>query len=168
MEIVSAPANNKSGRKVPSLLFFSLALNLFFVGVVGAIAIRHYFPAATSTNSAAAPRNAAARIDRLAATLPSADAEKLRAVFNARQSAVDTARQRFRRVQDTVHTALRTEPYDANAVRAAMAESRNARQGLEEALQEVIASAAAEMSSEGRRKLADWIPPRGAPASNRQ
>ncbi len=40
-----------------------------------------------------------------------------------------------------------------------MAEMRAARQKLGEALEDVIASAAAKMSSDCRNKLADWTPP---------
>ena len=49
---------------------------------------------------------------------------------------------------------VRVEP-----LRAAMAEMRAARQKLGEALEDVIASAAAKMSSDCRNKLADWTPP---------
>ena len=44
-------------------------------------------------------------------------------------------------------------------MRAAMAETRATRQRLGEALEDVIASAAVKMSSDGRNKLADWTPP---------
>ena len=51
------------------LLIGSLALNLFFIGTIGSLAVRHYVmpsqPAATER-----PRTAAARIERLAAPLP--------------------------------------------------------------------------------------------------
>ena len=75
------------------LLVGSLALNLFFIGTLGALAMRHYVlptqPAATER-----PRTAAARIERLAAPLPAADAEKLRAAFRAREAAAENARDR--------------------------------------------------------------------------
>ena len=80
------------------LLIGSLALNLFFIGTIGALAVRHYVmpaqPAATER-----PRTAAARIERLAAPLPAADAEKLRAAFRAREAA---AEERARRAQPRV------------------------------------------------------------------
>src|SRR5437763_89064 len=54
----------------------SLALNLFFIGAAGALANRHDLqPAPAQTER---PHAAAARIDRLAATLPSTDADTLR------------------------------------------------------------------------------------------
>ncbi len=62
------------------LLIGSLALNLFFIGTIGALAVRHMFAPAQPT-ATERPRTAAARIERLAAPLPPADAEKLRAAF---------------------------------------------------------------------------------------
>jgi hypothetical protein len=43
----------------------------------------------------------------------------------------------------------------------AMAKTRAARQDFDLVLQGVVAKAAGEMSSAGRRKLADYSPPRG-------
>ncbi len=61
--------------------------------------------------------------------------------------------------------SLRREPFDNAALRAAMAESRAARQEFDTALQAVMAQAAGEMSPAGRAALADW---RSSPqASNR-
>ena len=52
-------------------------------------------------------------------------------------------------------------PFDAGALRAAMADRRAARQALDLALNDVIAAAAARMSPAGREKLASWTPPFG-------
>jgi len=62
---------------------------------------------------------------------------------------------------------LRAEPFDVSALRSAMTDVRAARQSLDAALQDVIASAATEMSPAGRSKLAEWTPPvhnAGAPS----
>lgn len=138
------------------LVLVSLALNLFFIGIGGALIVRTY----TSSPPVAAPidRSAAARIDRLAATLPPADAEKLRAEFRTQAAKVEPAREAYRHAQDTARAVLRTEPFDAAALRNAMRDTRAARVVLDEALNEVIATAATQMSAEGRRKLADWPP----------
>src|SRR3954447_12663328 len=92
------------------LVIGSLALNLFFIGTIGSLAVRHYVMPAQPTaadrpRTAAArierlfappaadrPRTAAARIERLAAPLPAADAEKLRTAFRAREAAAENAR----------------------------------------------------------------------------
>jgi uncharacterized membrane protein len=138
------------------LLLVSLALNLFFVGVAGALIVRNY----TSTPVLVPVPNhsVASRIDRLAATLPPADGEKLRAEFRARTATVEPAREAYRRAQDATRAVLRGEPFDVAALRAAMAQTRAARQVLDEALHGVVAAAAEQMSPAGRARLADWPP----------
>ena len=90
-------------------------------------------PAATER-----PRTAAARIERLAAPLPAADAEKLRAAFRAREAA---AEERARRAQPRVRARRRrrcaTEPFDPAQLRAALAEVRAARPAYEQVMQEI-------------------------------
>ena len=93
------------------LLIGSLALNLFFIGTIGSLAARHYVmpaqPAATER-----PRTAAARIERLAAPLPAADAEKLRAAFRARETAAEGARDALNKAYERAQGALRAQPFD--------------------------------------------------------
>jgi uncharacterized membrane protein len=137
----------------------SLALNLFFVGTIGALAVRHYVmpvPPATTER----PRTAAARIDRLAAPLPAADAEKLRTAFRAREAAAEGARDTLNRAFERVQTVLRTQPFDPAQLRAALADVRTARPAYEQVMQEIYLSAATDMSPEGRAKLADGPAPR--------
>src|SRR5207244_11113313 len=66
----SPPAPAPAGRWSRWILFASLALNLFFVGAWAAFAWRHY------AGERHGPWNPATRIERLAASLPSADGEK--------------------------------------------------------------------------------------------
>lgn len=139
------------------LLLASLALNLFFIGVAGAVLVRHYVAAPPAAGTAA-DRSDAARIERLAATLPAADADILRSQFASRRAAVDSARNVYRGAQETIRAALRGEPFSADAMRAGMAQTRAARQSFDQVLQGVILAAAAEMSPAGRNKLADWPP----------
>jgi uncharacterized membrane protein len=141
-------------RATRSILFLSLALNLFFAGVAGALFVRHYVAAPAVT--AAPDRSPAARIERLAATLPAKDAEVLRAQFVARARAVEAARDEYRRLLDATRPILRTEPFDAAAMRAALSAARGARQTFDQLMHEVITAAAGAMTPEGRRKLADW------------
>ena len=153
---IAGIASVSAGRTSRRLLLVSLALNLFFVGLAGAVIVRNY--ASTPAANAPIDRSAAARIDRLAATLPPADGQLLRAEFRAQAGSVEPARDAYRRAQDGVREILRTEPFDVPALRAAMAQTRTARLALDEALHDVMATAAARMSAEGRRKLADWPP----------
>jgi uncharacterized membrane protein len=140
------------------LLLFSLALNLFFVGVVGALAIKHYI--APTPGPAVVDRTAAGRINRLAATLPESDAQILRANFRSNSTDVEAAQRAYRQAQDVVREALRAEPFDIGRLRLAMGQTRAARQKFDESLQNLLALAAAQMSAAGRNKLADWPPHR--------
>jgi uncharacterized membrane protein len=139
------------------LLIGSLALNLFFVGTVGALALRHIMapPHQAETER---PRTAAARLERLAAPLPAADGETLRAAFRARAGEAESARDALNRAYERVQAALRAQPFDPAQLRAAMAEARAARPLYEMVMQDVLMAGAAGMSAEGRARLAEWPP----------
>jgi uncharacterized membrane protein len=147
------------------ILLVSLGLNLFFIGATGAWAAR-YMLADTTRSTPWFDRTVAARIERIAATLPSQDGDVLRATYRTNATAVDGARDAYRQAQNEVRGILRSEPFDPAAMRAAMGRTRQARQGFDQLLQDVIASAAARMTAAGRNKLAEWPPTqRGSPAS---
>ena len=148
----SSPAPAPAGRRSRWILFASLALNLFFVGAWAAFAWRHY---AWERHG---PWNPATRIERLAASLLPGDGEKLRSEFRAHQTNIEAAIIIYRQAQRRMRETLRAEPFNADGLRAAMAEARAARGKLDEALQDVIATAGAAMTPEGRRSLADWTP----------
>ena len=135
------------------LLLGSLALNLFFVGVAVAMAIR-------APTSPAWDRNVFVRVEHIADTLPPADADILRGQINANRQLIDDAQRRYHNAQDAIHEALRHEPFDGNAMRAAMAQTRAARQAFDQVIQGVFAVSAEEMSPGGRKALADWPPNR--------
>jgi uncharacterized membrane protein len=146
------------------LLVGSLALNLFFVGTIGALAVRHYVMPAPQA-AAERPRTAAARIERLAAPLPAADAEKLRVAFRAREAAAEGARDTLNRAFERMQAALRAQPFDPAQLRVALADVRAARPPYEQVMQEIYLAAATAMSPEGRARLADG--PQSRPASTR-
>ena len=135
------------------LLLGSLALNLFFVGVAVAMAIRAPAPPAWD-------RNVFVRVEHIADTLPPADADLLRGQINAHRKLIDDAQQKYHSAQDAIHEALRHEPFDVNAMRAAMAQTRAARQAFDQVIQGVFAVSAEQMSTAGRKALADWPPNR--------
>lgn len=142
------------------LLLGSLALNLFFVGVALAMVIRA--PAV-----AAWDRNVFVRVERIASTLPPADADLLRGQINANRQLIEESQTRYHAAQDEIRTTLRQEPFDAEAMRTAMAKTRAARQSFDQVVQGVFAFTAAQMSPAGRDALADW-PPGRKTASSRQ
>ena len=149
---MSEPAAASPRRTSRTLLLVSLALNLFFIGAAAALAWRHY---ARDHRDGWTP---GARVERLASSLPAADADKLRAAFREHMPAIEQARAAYRTAHERLRESLRAEPYNADAVRAAMAEIRTARSKLDEALQETIVSASAQMGPDSRRALADWTP----------
>jgi uncharacterized membrane protein len=142
------------------LLLGSLALNLFFVGVALAMAIRAPAPPAWD-------RNVFVRVEHIADTLPAADADLLRGQINANRQLIDDAQRQYHSAQDEIHETLRHEPFDVNAMRVAMAKTRSARQDFDQVIQGVFAFSASQMSLAGRKALANW-PPGRKTASNRQ
>jgi uncharacterized membrane protein len=136
------------------LLLASLALNLFFIGVGGALLLQAYAfdPPAPPAGS---NRSIAGRIERIAATLPREDAEKLRAGYQARRDEIDGARAAYRDRQDAMRAVLRAEPFDLEALRTAMSEMRAARQNFDRRIHDFFAQQASQMSAAGRQKLAD-------------
>jgi uncharacterized membrane protein len=156
----------ESAARARWLLLGSLALNLFFAGAAGAVALRY---------SSTVPLSAVARIDhsatdrlnRLAATLPRTDALAIRSELHADAEKVATAQADLRLSQEELRNSLRAEPFDLDAMRSAMAEARAARENFDVVLHGVIAAAAVKMSVVGRNKLADW-PARRAEATTSQ
>jgi uncharacterized membrane protein len=147
-----APAAMRRGSS-RWLLLGSLALNLFFVGIAIAMAVRTPAPPTWD-------RNVLARIERIAATLPPADADLLRGEVKARRDALEAAQSQFFTAREEIHTALRADPFSSETMRAAMTKTRAARQNFDQILQGIFADAASKMSRDGRLALADWPPNR--------
>lgn len=142
------------------LLLGSLALNLFFVGIAIAMAVRAPAPPTWD-------RDVFVRIDRITASLPAADADLLRGEVQANRQALEAAQSQFFTAREQIHTALRADPFSADGMRAAMTKTRAARQNFDQILQGIFADAASKMSRAGRVALADW-PPNRKTASTEQ
>lgn len=130
------------------LLLGSLALNLFFIGIAIAMAVRP--PPARSWD-----RDIFIRTERLAESLPKSDGAILVAQMNANRAAIENTQKQYRAAQEAIRDSFRKEPFDAAAMRAAMSETRAARQAFDVAVQDAFAKAAAEMSQAGRVALGD-------------
>lgn len=143
------------------LLVVSLALNCFFIGSAGALALRHYLES-TQTTAVQTQRTAAGRIEWLAAPLPPADAEKLRASFRTQATSAEQARGALNRAIDHLQVALRKQPFDPADLRAALIEIRTSRPVYELVMGDLYFAAVVEMSTEARLKLADLVRPRPA------
>jgi uncharacterized membrane protein len=135
------------------LLLGSLALNLFFVGAALAMAIRAPAPSYWDPN-------VFVRVERLAATLPPADAEILRNQISANHAAIDKAQTNHHSARQHIHEVLRQEPFDVEAMRAATAQARTARLNFDQTIQGVFADIAANITPAGRQALANWPPGR--------
>ncbi|HEX3708472.1 MAG TPA: periplasmic heavy metal sensor [Pseudolabrys sp.] len=131
------------------LLLGSLALNLFFVGVAVAMAIRS--PAATAWD-----RDVFVRVSRLSATLPKVDGDLVLDQMKAHRAAIADAQDRYFAARERIHETLRHDPFKVDDMRAAMAQTRAARQNYDTVIQGVFAGIAEKMSPAGRRALADW------------
>jgi uncharacterized membrane protein len=142
--------SSPSGITHRALLFGSVALNLFFIGITIALLVRSPTPSP--------PRNVATRIEQLAQTLPPDDGAKLRGAYSLEHTDVNAARTAYEKARDGIRAVLRREPFDPAAMADAMTKTRAARQQFDQALQGMIAKAAAEMSPAGRQAMADWSP----------
>lgn len=136
------------------LLLGSLALNLFFIAFAVALAVRP--PAPVSGWD----RDVFVRVERIASTLSANDAAILRTQISTDRGAIEGAQAKYRSAQSIIRTAMRAEPFDAEALRMAMANTRAARQTFDQTIQGAFASAAAKMTQPGRQALADWPPGR--------
>jgi uncharacterized membrane protein len=141
--------------RVHWLFLGSLALNLFFVGAAGAVAFR-YSSSVPLATVARIDHSLAGRLNRIAASLPSADAQIMLSQLRTDAEQVASAQADLRLSQEDVRKSLRAEPFDADAMRAAMAQNRAAHDNFDQILHDMIAAAAAKMSVVGRTKLADW------------
>lgn len=130
------------------LLLGSLALNLFFIGIAIAMAIRAPAPSRWDPN-------VFVRVERLAATLPPADAKILRSDMNAHHDAIARAQEAYMSARAQIRAALRQQPFSADSLRATMAKTQDERQAYYELMHNVFADAAAKMSPAGRRAMAD-------------
>jgi uncharacterized membrane protein len=142
------------------LLLLSLALNLFFVGIAVAMGIRA--PAPSTWDS-----NVFVRVERMAATLPPADADLVRSGMKAHRDTIAAAQDKYYAAREGIRATLRQDPFKVDDMRAAMTQTRMARQAYDQVIQGVFADIAEKMSSAGRHALADWRASRKS-SSNRQ
>jgi uncharacterized membrane protein len=145
----------EGGGRVHWLLLGSLALNLFFVGAAGAVAYRYSSPVPLKTVSRI-ERNPIVKLNRVADTLPPADADVMRGQLRLDEVKIAAAQADLRLSQDDVRKSLRAEPFDADAMRKAMAANHSAHERFDQVIHDMLASAASKMSVVGRNKLADW------------
>lgn len=161
-----SPALARADRGIRRFTLLSLALNLFFIGTAATLLVR-YYTATPQVVTFTIDRRPAARIDRIAATLPKTDADIMRAAYRDNAATLDASRSDFENSVNAIRQTFRAEPYDIEATRRAMIEARGKRQHFDELLHGAIASAAARMSHAGRVKLAEYSSARITTTPNR-
>ena len=72
-------------------------------------------------------RDVFVRVERMAATLPPADAQILRTAMEANHAAIEQAQDAYHAARDDIRETLRQDPFKVEAMRAAMAKARAAR-----------------------------------------
>jgi uncharacterized membrane protein len=150
---MSVLATIKQSAYAHWLLPVSLALNICFVGAASAVAYRYTgdvpLPAIDLIN-----RSVGDRLNRVAAALPANDAQIMRAQIRVEEIRVAAAQADLRLSQDEVLNSLRAEPFDIDALRAAMAQVQVARENYHLVLHHVFEATAPKLSVVGRNMLA--------------
>jgi len=131
------------------VLTASLALNVFLATVLVVVYRPHRPPPPDVTQIA----------ERIAETLPAADAAILREIVALRAPEIDRVNRLSRSMPDRVRAVLGKEEFDPNALRPLFAEIAAAHQRMDEALAGLVIEAATRMSPEGRAAIARWRPP---------
>jgi uncharacterized membrane protein len=150
----------KDGARARWLLLASLALNVCFVGAAGAVAFRYTGEVPLSA-VALIDHSATDRLDHLAAALPLTDAQLMRSEIRADEVRVAAAQADLRLAQEEARKSLRAEPFDIDAMRAAMQQVQMARENYHLVLHEVIEATVPKMSVVGRAQFANLSAIRG-------
>lgn len=132
------------GRRMKATLIASLVLNLFLVGyLVGRAA--DVWPAKEKRSDSF--------VERLASRLPATDADVVRHAAAQRQPEIDKLMAAYRKTRQDVRAALSAPAFNAKALESAFEESRKRRLAAELAIQDLVLSAAGNLSADGRANL---------------
>jgi uncharacterized membrane protein len=132
------------GKVARWLLPVSLALNLFFI----VVAVRHR---AFLHPHPPDPGNI---VDLMKPGLSPADADIVQKSFDAHRPALDEARKDGRDFPGKIRAALTADPFDPEALKAALKEGQAGHQVMEDAMAAALVEAASRMSPQGRAALA--------------
>ena len=156
--IASDSRGERCRRWIRLALIGSIALNLFFVGVVGVWAVKPLW-----RDRPGGPGPVAGGIaERMVQRLPDADKPILGQALQKRQDDIRRLLDEARAAQQDARRSLRANTFDPSAFSAASDRTRAARDGVQAAIHQAVREAATTMSREGRAKLAQPPrPPRG-------
>ena len=136
-----------SPRSKSTFLFVSVALNVLLASAITTQAI--------DKRAHDRDRTTSSRIGHLAERLPGSDGEKLRAAFSAHAKDLPAARNELKTARDGFRKALAADPYDRAAVEKSLAELDASRAKVRKIMRETVVTAAADMTAEGRKRLAE-------------
>ena len=137
-----------AGRKLSIALAVSLAMNALLVSAVAA----HLYRGWSDT-----PRERGGfGMERLADRLPAVAGERLRSAYRAQAGELAALAEELRVLREKTRGLLRDPALDRPALAETMAAQRSRQDALGAALHGILFPAAAEMSAEGRERLADW------------
>jgi len=139
-------------RFLPSpriVLIGSLALNVF----LGTVLVVHRPPPPNG------PPSPARIAEKIAETLPPADAAALREAVARHQAEIEAGFRIFHATPDRVRAALADPAFDPEALRPIFEEGRAGHDRTDQAIADLVIEATRAMSAEGRATLARWRPP---------
>lgn len=139
-------------RWMPIALMLSMAVNMFFAG----LAVSHIGRPPPPPHGPPGPEGF---FQRLAETLPAEDAAILRQAIDANRSTMQAEHEVRESFPQRIRTALLTQPFDPKALMAVFEETDGRERALRQRVVSALVDAAAAMSPEGRRRMAEFRPP---------
>lgn len=134
-----------SERTIKTLLFASVALNLFLAGIVTTHWWRPFFHER--------PRGVEEVVERVTRSLGEKDASMVRATFQASQPKLATLLADLQQARRDVRAKLTAEPFDPAAFHAAINTAHSKREAYDQAMRDVIVQAVDQLSPDGRQHL---------------
>lgn len=141
----------------------SLLLNVFLIGVIATLAFTAFTHDAPPSGRRHGPPNPMRLVERMAETLPSADAAILKEAFARRAAEIQRSQEGMEAMPSRLRAATGAEPFQLDALATAFADGKAARDGLDDAIASAVLDAVSRMSPEGRHKLATWEPAKRPP-----
>lgn len=150
MTVAATGTERSTGRRwMAAALFASLALNLVVVGATAGFLWRH---SGQGPGAHRWPPN----LLNYTATLPAERQKELAARVAAQRANVRPLRRQLRAARDEVASVLAVQPFDKQRFEAVQAQLMVADQRAREAVYQLYAEIAANMTPEERRGFAEW------------
>lgn len=150
----------RTSRYYWSALVFSLALNMFLIGMVVSSLIRPFAPPPPHPGSEF-------MMERLTENLSKDDAEKMRAIYRDNKDRFEQDRKAVQAAAKNLEAIMSADKFSPEQLDAAMNEMHKSREEMQNGISDLIRRAATELSPEGRKRLAPPREPGGPPPEMR-